>query len=167
MMSLSSARAGFSGDSMSFSQLLAILKARKLLAISVFVITVLGTIVTSLLLPKTYTSTATLIINTKGVDPITGYSLQAMLLPGYIATQVEILESNNVGLKVAKSLNVASNPNAVEKFNESTDGKGDINLWFADLFAKNLEVEPSKESSTINVSYSHADPKFAADMANF
>jgi len=166
MILLSSARAGFSGDSMSFSQLLAILKARKLLAISVFIITVLGTLVTSLLLPKTYTSTATLIINTKGVDPITGYSLQAMLLPGYIATQVEILESNKVGLKVVKSLNVASNPNAIEKFNESTDGKGDINLWFADLFAKNLEVEPSKESSTINVSYRHTDPKFAAEMAN-
>lgn len=166
MMLLSSARAGFSGDFMSFSQLLAILKARKLLAISVFVMTVLGTLVTSLMLPKTYTSTATLIINTKGVDPITGYSLQAMLLPGYIATQVEILESSNVGLKVVKNLKVASNPNAVEKFNESTDGKGDINLWFADLFAKNLEVEPSKDSSTINVSYSHADPKFAAEMAN-
>lgn len=151
---------------MSFSQFLAILKARKLLAISIFVITVLGTLVTSLLLPKVYTATATLIINTKSVDPITGYSLQAMMLPGYMATQVDILESQNVALKVVKALKIENNPSAVEKFNEATDGQGDINLWFADLFSKNLEIEPSKESNTINVSYSHANPEFAAEMAN-
>ena len=151
---------------MSFTQLMAILKARKLLALSVFLITVLGTLVATLLLPKTYTSTATLIINTKGADPITGYTMQAMMLPGYMATQVDILESNNVALKVVRALKIEENISAVEKFTEATDGKGDINLWFADLFAKNLEVEPSKESNTINVSYSHADPNFAADMAN-
>lgn len=165
MLSLS-AKAGSNGDFMSFTQLMAILKARKILAFSVFLITVLGTLVTTLLLPKTYTSTATLIINTKGADPITGYTMQAMMLPGYMATQVDILESNNVALKVVKALKIEENISAVEKFTEATNGKGDINLWFADLFAKNLEVEPSKESNTINVSYSHADPNFAAEMAN-
>jgi polysaccharide biosynthesis transport protein len=151
---------------MSFSQLLSILTARKSLAIWIFTIIVLATIVISLLLPKTYTATATLIINTKGADPISGYSLQAMMMPGYMATQVDILESRNVALKVVRNLNLESNPNAKEKFEKATDGKGDINLWYADLFGENLEVEPSKESSVIDVSYRAADPDFAATMAN-
>lgn len=151
---------------MSFSQFLAILKARKKLAMLIFSLTVLGTLLASLLLPKSYTATATLLINTKSVDPITGYSLQAMMLPGYMATQVDILESRNVALKVVNQLNLEQNAGAVEKFNDATGGEGDIRLWFAELFSENLEVEPSKKSNTIAVNYKHANPVFAAQMAN-
>ncbi len=68
---------------MSFSQLLSILLARKWIFIWVFFITVLVTTIVSFLLPKTYSATATLVINSKGADPVTGFMLPATLMPRY------------------------------------------------------------------------------------
>jgi polysaccharide biosynthesis transport protein len=153
-------------NKMSLSQLLAILNARKLIAIWVFSVTVLVTAVVSFILPNTYSATTSLVINAKGADPVTGFMLPATLMPGYMATQVDIIKSRNVALKVIEKLNIDKNPTALAKFMEATEGKGDIKLWYADQFMENLDVEPSRESDVIEISYSGAEPEFAATMAN-
>jgi chain length determinant protein EpsF len=63
-------------------------------------------------------------------------------------------------------LGVANNAMAKTQFNKATKGAGDIRHWFADQFTQNLKVNPSQESSVIEVSYEGADPKFVAAMAN-
>jgi polysaccharide biosynthesis transport protein len=151
---------------MNFPQFIAILKARSVIFMWIFLVAVLTTLIISLILPKTYRATTTLVIDAKGADPITGNTIPATLMPGYMATQVDIIESQNVALKVVKNLNVASNANAKAKYVESTEGKGDINLWYANQFLENLNVEPSKESNLIEISYSGADSDFAATLAN-
>ncbi|WP_020167613.1 MULTISPECIES: chain length determinant protein EpsF [Methylotenera] len=151
---------------MSFSQLLSILLARKWIFVWVFSITVLVTTVVSFLLPKTYSATASLVLNSKGADPVTGFMLPATLMPGYIATQVDIIQSRNVALKVVDKLGIANNATAKAQFEKATQGEGDIRHWFADQFIENLEVNPSLQSSVIEVSYRGADPQFSAAMAN-
>lgn len=151
---------------MSFSQLLSILVARKWIFVWVFCITVLVTTIVSFLLPKTYSATATLVINSKGADPVTGLMLPATLMPGYIATQVDIIQSRNVALKVVDKLGIANNAIAQAQFEKATKGEGDIRHWFADQFIENLEVNPSLQSSVIEVSYRGADSQFSAAMAN-
>lgn len=151
---------------MSFSQLLSILLARKWIFVWVFSITVLVTTVVSFLLPKTYSATASLVLNSKGADPVTGFMLPATLMPGYIATQVDIIQSRNVALKVVDKLGIANNATAQAQFEKATQGEGDIRHWFADQFIENLEVNPSLQSSVIEVSYRGADPQFSAAMAN-
>ena len=151
---------------MTFSQLIAILIARKWIAIWVFFLTVFVATVVSFLLPKTYTATASLVINSKGADPVTGFMLPATLMPGYMATQVDIIQSRNVALKVVDKLGITNNPMAKTQFEKATQGEGDIKDWFADQFLQNLIVKPSRESSVIEVGYQGADPKFAAALAN-
>jgi chain length determinant protein EpsF len=151
---------------MSFSQLLAILNARKLIALWVFLVTVLVTTVVSFILPDTYTATTSLVINAKGADPVTGFMMPATLMPGYMATQADIIQSQNVALKVVDKLGIDKNPAAVDKYLKATKGKGDIKLWYAQQFMENLEVEPSRESDLIDITYSGAEPAFAATMAN-
>ena len=151
---------------MRFSQLLSILIARKWIAIWVFFVTVVVAAIVSFLLPKTYTATASLVINSKGADPVTGFMLPATLMPGYMATQVDIIQSRNVALKVVSSLGIANNPTAKLQFQKATKGEGDINDWFADQFLQGLHINPSRTSSVIEVSYQGADPKFAAALAN-
>lgn len=151
---------------MSFSQLLAILKARKYVVWWIIFLTVVTTAVVSFLLPKTYQATASLVINAKGADPVSGAMLPAMLLPGYMATQVDILESQNVSLKVVDKVGVTNSESAVAKFEESGQSGGDIRLWYAEKFMKNLDVNPSRKSNLIEVSYSGGTPEFAAQMAN-
>jgi len=89
---------------MSFYQFLIVLKVKKKIALFAFLVTVISAVVISLILPKTYESSTALVINYKGVDPITGYSAPSQLVPGYLATQVEIISSQNVALKVVDKL---------------------------------------------------------------
>lgn len=151
---------------MSFSQLISIVLARKWIALWVLAITVLVTAVVSILLPKTYTATVSLLINAKGSDPVTGYSMPSSLMPGYMATQEAIIQSRNVSLKVVDKLGIVNNPVAKKQFESATKGEGDIRDWFADSLLSNLSVQPARQTNLVEISYQGADPKFAATLAN-
>ena len=71
-----------------------------------------------------------------------------------------------MALKVVDKLGIVNNETAKAQFLKATNGEGDIRHWFAEQFTQNLNVDPSQESSVIEVSYEGADPKFAAAMAN-
>src|ERR1019366_10406580 len=68
--------------------------------------------------------------------------------------------------KVVEMLGLARNPTVIEAFNDDTNGEGDIREWLVDALSKKLDVKPSRESSTIDLSYENQDPKFAAALAN-
>ncbi len=151
---------------MSFYQFLIVLKARKKIALFAFLVTVVSAVIISLLLPKTYESSTTLVVNYKGVDPVTGTSIPSQLIPGYLATQVDIISSQNVALKVVDKLELYANPEVVESFYEATEGKGDVRNWLASILLENLTVTPSRESSVIQLEYASNDPDSAAALAN-
>ena len=151
---------------MNFTQFLLILNARKGIILGVLLLTVFVTAAVSLLLPKEYTATTTLIIDSKSKDPFTGQLMPSQMFPGYMATQVDVIQSSNVAQKVVRELKLADAPSIHEQFMEATEGKGDINQWLADLFLKKLSVEPSRESSVISIAFTGADPRFSAAMAN-
>lgn len=152
---------------MNFTQLVLILKARYKMILLVSVITLLTASVISLLFPKSYKAATTVILNYKGVDPVTGMAMPAQLMPGYMATQVDIIQSKNVTLDVIKRLHLAEVKSLQEQFAQATEGKqADINDWLADLLQQKLTILPSKESSVISIGYKGVDPTFAATMAN-
>jgi len=151
---------------MNFAQFLLILQARKKIVLLTLLVTVTATLVVSLLLPKTYEATSSLVMNYKGVDPLTGMALPGQLLPGYMATQIDIISSKNVALRVVDALHLANSPAVVEQFKDATDGKGSVRDWLADLLLKKLEIVPSRESSVVEISFKGADPAFAAAVAN-
>jgi chain length determinant protein EpsF len=87
-------------------------------------------------------------------------------MPGYMATQIDIITSRNVALKVVDQLKFVDSEMAQAQFKKATKGKGDIRAWFADLLLNNLEAKPSRESSVIEISFSGTDPDFSASVAN-
>ena len=151
---------------MNLKHLLIILFARAKLVLSIAFAVVLVTLIVNLLTPKMYTATTSLVLNYKGLDPVTGLSMPAQLMPGFMATQVDIITSRNVAIKVVEDLKIAESPSAIKQFKEDAGGKGDIKAWFADKLLGGLEAKPSRESSVIEISFSGADPDFAATMAN-
>jgi succinoglycan biosynthesis transport protein ExoP len=151
---------------MNFSQFLLILRARKYIALITLLVTVATTVVISLLLPKTYRATSSVVLNYKGVDPVTGMTLPGSLLPGYMATQVDIISSKTVAMKVVERLGLDKNAAVVEQFRDATDGRGTVRDWLADLLLKKLEIEPARESSVVAISFKGNDPQFAAAVAN-
>ncbi len=151
---------------MNFTQFLLILKARLWIILITFGLIVISTIVVSLMLPKSYLATTSLVLNYKGMDPVTGVVLPAQLMPGYMATQNDIITSRNVAIKVVDQLKFIESSAAQKQFNQATKGNGDIRTWFADRLLQGLEVKPSRESSVIEISFKGADPEFAASIAN-
>jgi len=151
---------------MNFSQFLIILKARVKIILITFGLIVLTTLVVNLLTAKVYKATTSIVLNYKGVDPVTGLTLPAQLMPGYMATQIDIITSPTVAIKVVDQLKFAENEQAQAQFNKATKGKGDIREWFGNLLLNNLEAKPSRESSVIEISFTGTDPDFAAGVAN-
>ena len=151
---------------MNFSQFVLILKARSKIILWTFAIVVSLTVLVSLLLPKTFTATTSLIANYKGVDSVTGLAMPAQLMSGYIATQVDIISSHAVAVKVVQNLGLINSPVIKQQYQEEADGLVKIEDWLADILLKRLDVTPSRESSMIEISYRAVDPQFAAAIVN-
>ena len=152
---------------MNVHQFLLILLARKKIILTTLLVTVLLTLGYSLIQNKTYKATASVLLNYKGVDPLTGLTMPGQLLPGYMATQIDIITSKNVALRVVDRLGLAANAGVVEQYRSATDGRGNnIKDWLADLLLKKLEIVPSRESSVVEVSFKGADPGFVSAVAN-
>ncbi len=150
---------------MTFTQFLTILRARWWAVLGVLGLTVATTIVVSLLLPKSYTATASVVVDFKP-DPISAVMFGGMASPAFMATQVDIIRSERVAQRVVRNLRLNENPQVREQWLEETGGEGTIEQWLSLLFQKQLDVQPSRESSVIAVSYSAPDPRFAAGLAN-
>lgn len=150
---------------MNFQQFLAILRARWWVAASILVLAVVAALGVSLMLPKQYTATASVVVDMKP-DPIQAVMFQGMLSPAYMATQVDVLESDRVAQRVVRNLKLAENPQVRAQWQEATNGEGSIEQWLSETFKAAMSVKPSKESNVINVSYKSRDPRFAAALAN-
>ncbi|RSZ57152.1 chain length determinant protein EpsF [Massilia atriviolacea] len=151
---------------MNLSQFLLILYARKYIILATLLVTVTLTLMVSLSMPKTYQATASVLLNYKGVDPLTGIAMPSQLLPGYMATQIDIISSKNVAARVVDQLKMAENPTVVEQFRKATGGKGTVRDWLASLLLLKLDVVPSRESSVVEINFKGADPQFVAAVAN-
>src|SRR6266850_4669458 len=151
---------------MSLQQLLLTLLARYKVVLLTLLATVTATLGLSLMMPKQYTATAAVVVDVKSPDPIAGMMLPALVMPGYMATQVNIIESNRVARQVVRLLKLDDSPAAREEWLRATGGNGELDVWLADALQKRLDVRPSRESSVINISFRAVDPRFAAAVAS-
>jgi chain length determinant protein EpsF len=151
---------------MNLNQALLVLRAHIKLALLALIATVAVAAIVSKLMPKQYTATATVVLDVKSPDPIAGMMLPALVMPGYMATQVDIINSERVALRVVKMLKLDQNATVKEQWLEATDGKGELDRWLSELMQQRLKVTPSRESSVISINYSASDPDFAAAIAN-
>lgn len=150
---------------MTFSQILATLRARWGTVVSVFLFIVALAVAVTFLLPARYTATASVVVDFKP-DPISAVMMGGQASPAFVATQVDVIKSERVALRVVKNLKLDENPQVVQQWKDETNGEGTIQQWLIKLFTKQLEVVPSRDSSVILVNYQAPDPRFAAGIAN-
>nr|WP_315401254.1 chain length determinant protein EpsF [uncultured Duganella sp.] len=151
---------------MNLSQLLLALRARYLIVLITLAVTVLTALGVSLILPKSYLASVALVINYKGVDPVTGLSAPGAMMPGYIATQVDIIKSKGVALKVVDELRLTDSPAVQAQFQQATGGRGTARDWLAELLLSKVDVVPGRESSVLAINFRGNDPQFVAAVAN-
>jgi len=146
-------------------QFLLALRARFGVFALVMVATVLAATVTSLLLPKSYRATVSLVVDARNEQSL-GNVLPNMLpqeKPSYLQTQMEIITSKRVARKVVQDLKLAESPSARAAF--EAGGEGSIEDWLVEALLKRLKVETS-QSSIINATFSSSDPRFSARVAD-
>ena len=135
---------------MTLGQFLSVLRARWWVLLLVLALTVGTTVGVSLMLPKQYTASASVVVDFKP-DPVSAVVFGGMPSPAIMATQVDILNSERVALRVVRNLRLADNADVRAQWQEATQGEGTIEQWLIALFRKNLAVQPSRESSVITV----------------
>jgi len=117
-------------------------------------------------IPKEYTAVSAVVVDVKSPDPVAGMVLPGLITPGYMATQVDIINSDRVAQRVVKMLKLDESPVIKAQWQEATEGQGAVDTWLAALLQKKLDVRPSRESNLINIAFRGSDPKFAATVAN-
>lgn len=120
----------------------------------------------SIIQSKVYIANAALVIDAKGPDPVTGASIPAQLIPGYITTQAEIIGSEQVAQRVAKMLNLSENLYYRQRFGSQAPSEMPFQQWIASYLLTKLTVNPSKESSVVALSFQAPTPDLAADILN-
>lgn len=151
---------------MTLQQILLILRARFRVVAATTLLAVLAALAVSLLLPKQYTAGTAVVIDVKSPDPIVGLVLPGLISPGYMATQVDIINSDRVARRVVERLRLDNDPQLVEQWREATHGEGDIAAWLASRLQTNLDVKPSRESNVINIAFKAGRPDEAARIVN-
>lgn len=151
---------------MTLSQLLRLLRARRLVVMLVTLSTFAAVLTISLLMPKTYLGQVAIVIEAKGTDPVTGNPAPQQLLPGYLNTQMDIIKSRGVALKVVDQFRLTENPQLQAQFMESTQGLGSMRDWISGRLQSNVEVIPARNSGVFQISYAATDAGLAAQLAN-
>ena len=153
---------------MNLHLLLSAVRARFRVFAMVLAVTLATAIVASVLIPKTYKATISLLTDPAREEQ--SLSLREGFAPtreraiGYMQTQVGIITSDRVARRVVRELRLAENPKARESY-EDSGYEGPIEDWLAHSLLKQLKVNTS-QSNIINVTASAGDPKLAADIAN-
>src|SRR5206468_8637385 len=130
--------------------------------------TILAATVASLLLPKSYKATVSLLVDAKDEQSLSN-ALRPLILPqerlSYLQTQMDIITSKKVTRKVVQDLKLAESPSTRADFEDQAGGKGSVEDWLVDSLLSKLKVETS-QSSIIQVTFSSADPRHSAGIAN-
>lgn len=148
----------------SLVQLGAMLAARKVLIALVSVATIAAAVMVSFLLPKTYTATAELYIEYRAADPIAGRQFSAMQDESYMATQVDILRSDDVARYVIEATRALEQPAIKELIAQK--GEAILRSGLLKAIVTDLEVTPKRNSRVLDIKYSSKDPAFARDALN-
>lgn len=150
---------------MTLSKLISMIRARWMLVLAVTLVTTLTAIAVSLVLPKKYQASASLVIDVKP-DPISAMMYPGLSSPAFMNTQVDVLRSDRVAYRVVRDLKMADAPDVRQRWAEQPSGGGTIEQWLGSALKSNMTITPSRESNVLQVSYRAEDPRFAAALAN-
>ncbi|HYC36410.1 MAG TPA: chain length determinant protein EpsF [Usitatibacter sp.] len=149
---------------MNVHQFLLAVRGRLWVFMSLLVATVVAAVIVTLMMPKTYEATVSILVDARDEQSLNGTTPSARDRTGFMQTQLDILQSMEVAKRVVRDLQLAEGPQVQAAFQES-GGRGDIEEWIAGGLLQGLKVQ-STQSSVINLTASARDPKFAADVAN-
>ncbi|MGH1357699.1 MAG: polysaccharide biosynthesis tyrosine autokinase [Burkholderiaceae bacterium] len=155
---------------MTIQQFLAVLRGRWWLLGLCFTVMVGAAITWSLIRPKMYTASANLMVDVKLTDPVGGQRLPSELIPAFVATQLDLLASERVAVKVVDRLKLLDRPviGPVEELTpeELARPRREPRFEAAAGLLKRLKAKPASDSNMIELSFEDRDPVWASRITN-
>jgi succinoglycan biosynthesis transport protein ExoP len=151
---------------MTLSHFFLILCARWRSAVLTVLATLAAVLLGCLVWPNQYTATAAVVLDIRTPDPIAGVVQNNSTVSNYMATQVDVVQSERVALKALHALRLPETAPWRERWLEDTGGHGEFEAWLVERLSRPLTVRPSRDSNVISIGYSAPDAGFAASMAN-
>jgi polysaccharide biosynthesis transport protein len=132
------------------------------------VATVVAATAVSLLLPKSYKATVSLLVDARDEQSLSN-AMRPIILPqerlSYLQTQTDIIGSKKVALKTVQDLKLTEKPEALAILSDDPDSSAPIEDRLIENLLKRLKVVTT-QSNVIHASFSSADPAFSALVAN-
>jgi uncharacterized protein involved in exopolysaccharide biosynthesis len=151
---------------MSLRLLIDIVRSRLGLIIVTLLVTVAVAGTLTYLEPRRYVATTSMVLNLEDEKPFERVEVPAALSSSYLATQLDIIRSQRVAVRVVEQERLHEQPGWRQAYQDSGVTSVPIQYWIAGVIAENLEVETLQNSRVVNVMYQSEDPAEAARMAN-
>ncbi len=153
---------------MNVSQFLRILAARWRVPALAMLLGVVLSLAWVVFGPGRYTAVSQILIDVRAPVAVAingDVGATPQLQPDYLATQVDVIQSNTVALAAVDGLGLVRNPEAMDVYRAS-GSKDDARTYFANRLLKDLRVTPSESSRVISISFTEPDAQLAAAYAN-
>lgn len=118
--------------------------------------------------PKSYTASASLLLDTRGPDPLkegtegtSENNSRAMM-----ATQADLVRSPTVAARVAASTGLIRDPEYLAEWESVTGRRIPFADWLNAELLENLEVTPGKDTNVLLINAKARDPERAAALAS-
>lgn len=140
---------------LSLRQLFSIIWANKLRSILIMVLVLTIAVLVIMRLPKTYTATATLMVNYEVSDPLNARQLPIGQVRSYIATQIELMRTQEVLLTVVDRLNLTADEDYVKGYSTGDSSLQDrliekLQTWLS-VFDLSEQPQPDSQSTASQV----------------
>lgn len=151
---------------MNIAHFIAVLRARWIPALVVFLVVVAGAVAYVSTATRIYAATASLLIDSKP-DPVSAMLTGGGTSPAVINTQIEIIRSDRVAQRVIQNLKLADTADLKAAWERGGKSGGTLIEWLTNFIEVGLDVKVAAPGSTVvNITYRSADPRFAATVAN-
>jgi chain length determinant protein EpsF len=150
---------------MDLNQFILALRARRKAFALVMVAVIVAAVTVSLILPKRYVGTATILADARDEQSMSSARMTARERTGYIATQVDLIKSGRVAARVSRDLKLAQAPGMRDDWQAATGGVGSIDDWIGAGLLEKLKVDTTA-SSIITITYVSSDARKASEVAN-
>lgn len=153
---------------MNFQQFLLALRARFGVFVLVLAATVLAATTVSLILPRTYKATVSLLVDAKHEQSLNS-AQRPLILPlerqSYLETQKDIISSKKVARKAVQNLKLAEESSARAILKDEEWSAAPVEERLVEALLKGLKVETT-QSNVIQATFSSPDPGLSALIAN-
>lgn len=149
---------------MDVEHLLATLRGRWSLALSLFVATAAAVLGAGLLQPAQYTASASLLMDTRP-DPVASPGAPAQSLATALAAQTEVVRSERVARRVLAQLPEPQRQAWQQRWQAAASELA-LEPWLLAEWARRLELRPQRDSGVLGVGFRADTAEAAAAMAN-